>query len=296
MTEYYLSNLLDRKVDRQTKILDIIRSRGFLIDSVGDKFFLSDNAHESDARYLAKGLEDYQLGRTIDDGHRTKKTRREWVITDFRRSYKYESIVPDTIEIVIDEKATIEQAIAMFCGLQIKGGEAGPRKMKWLQYTLELLGPKVELEYLDPYVAFYVKAASACGVYTAASCDGNHVNGGKIYVCADRPSNIWHESIWKYIIQPHFGDVPYIGKGIAYSEQKKAKVFQTVHDIAEFLYENRKEIRLLKQKTVERVTKQFCEDRSYEEISEFYEDECDRILQTAPDFPSIVKGERHGFI
>ena len=122
------------------------------------------------------------------------KSRRDW--TRSCRSYKYKSLQPNRVKILINKNASIESAIDFFNCTGRIGFEVSAGRGNWVKFLTETLGEKTSAEYLEAYIAFYVKAISACGVNTYYSCDGNHENGGKICVGSEYPSEIWHFNIW----------------------------------------------------------------------------------------------------
>lgn len=282
MSEFYLNNLIEEESSTHETIIKILQARGFLIDLVDGRYYLSDNAHPDDAEYLAKGLKDFGLGEIKNCSNREATCRKSLRTYTCFSTYSKKRILPHTLEIVLKEDASVKSATDLFQGIEIKGGEAGPCIITWSQYKQGLYGRKVELAFLEPYIAFYVKAVSACGVWTASSCDGNHDHGKRIYIEADRPSDIWHECLWRYLVQPRFESIAYIGKGIRVNDDNRAKIYQTVNEIAQFLYNKRIEIRGLKRRSVENITKQYCKHATYREISEFYRSECCRVLQGEP--------------
>ena len=287
MEEFYLSEILSKEMSAQEAIVSILKARGFLIDRVNGHYYFSDNATVKDAEYLSKSFSRYGLGVIIDNKEYMVSSRRIWYEILSTGSYEYKAIRPNSIEIVISDNASIDSAIEFFNSTGRFYEECTTWRLTWHQYTIEILGPKANVSHLEPYVAYYVKAVSSCGVFTSISCDGNHPDGGEIYVKSDFPSNIWHWYLWKYIVQTKFGPLPYIGKGIQFNPKNQQEVYSQVYKVADFLYTNRKTIRALKQKTLEHIDKRFLRTHSDDEVELFYRAECERILQSNID--SIVK-------
>ena len=276
---FYLYEILCGISDEKKITIEVLKARGFLIDEEAGKFYLSDNASVGDCEYLDKVLEKYALGKLSVDEDFAISSRRCWGKYASAYNYKYKSLKPKQVEILISDNVVVEKVFELFEYIGHNGSEAGPVSRTWGQFVIEILGPKPDITWLEGYVALYVKAASACGVYTCFSCDGNHINGGKIYVYADYPSNIWHEYLWKYIVRRKFGDVPYIGNGINFQDtESQTRIYKLVYDIANYLYDNRIEIRKIKERTVSRITKKYQHLHSTDEIEAFYKMECEHIL------------------
>lgn len=194
------------------------------------------------------------------------------------RSYTYKALRPFKVELVISKTADVKSAIDFFTSTERISKESCINDHSWYQYAIESLGPKADARELEAYVAYYVKAISACGVYTCRSCDGDHPNGGLIYVDSEYPSCIWHQCIWNKIIQPRFGAVPYIGNSIRLTHKNQEVIYNTVYHIADFLYQNRSQILHLKKQTLENINSHFIKHHSLEEIEAFYTEECERVM------------------
>lgn len=303
--EQFFEYICRNCVSEQEKIATILFARGFLIEQINGKYYLSDNAHAEDAQYLANAVEDYKIGKVVDSGKRISSHRRSWDILSSQRSYQYDSLIPQEVELFIDSNAIADQAISLFEGLKLKGGEAGPNTISWPRFTREMLGSKVELAFLEPYIALYVKAVSACGVYTASSCDGNHEYSRKIFVEADKPSNIWHRNIWEHLVQPRFGPFPFIGSSIPFTESNQFEWYLKINEIAVFLYKNRVAIRAIKEQSVSGIPEQYRKSRGArkkdqknweKQFSDFYSQECQRVVTAASRTIGMEKGDIHGII
>ena len=207
-----------------------------------------------------------------------EKSRRNWDKYALCRSYTYKALQPYKVEIVISKTANVESVIDFFTSIERIGKESCICSHSWYQYAIESLGPKANVRELEAYVSYYVKAISACGVYTCRSCDGNHLDGGGLYVDSEYPSYIWHNCIWSKIIQRRFGPIPYIGSSIKFTHMNQAAIYTIVYHIADFLYQNRFHIRDLKKQTLENINSHFIRHHSSKEIEAFYTEECERIM------------------
>ena len=281
METFYLQNRIDNLSDERAAIVEILKARGFLIDSKEGHYFLSSNAEAKDIDYLDERLKKYNLGKIVNKGKLAESSRRNWDI------YGSDSIVvcypeEEAVEVVVSKDASIHDAINLFNDMPRNGSEAGPCKKSWYQYSTEVLPYKVPVCFLEAYVALYVKAISACGVETCYSCDGNHKHGGKIFVWASYPYTIWHKAIWDNIIIKFFGPIPFIEDGIPFTEETQQDVYQTVNTIAVFLYENRIKIRDIKKRTMCCLEKKYIRPLiragKLKDIEQFYEDTCKRMI------------------
>lgn len=298
--EQFFDHICRNCITEEEKIVAILIARGFLIEKTGGRYYLSDNAHAEDARYLAKAIEDYNIGKVVDSGERIKSSRKVWNSNSFERSKQYDSLSPQTVEICFNSNAQAKQAVSLFEGLEIHGGEAGANTIGWLQYAREMLGDKAKLALLEPYIAYYVKAVSACGVYTASSCDGNHENGRRMIVEADGPSDIWHRSIWEFLVQPRFGYIPFIGNRLPLTESNQFERYLQIHEIATFLYQNRVAIRAIKEQSVSGIVEQYRKSRNFrkkaprewkEQMDDYYALECQRVLAEFSNPAGTEKGD-----
>lgn len=256
--------LLDRIIssdDRIENIIKILKARGYLIDEKYGKYYLSDNAAILDVELLNVGMKKFELGHL---------TFADWNFGD--------KIEPFTIEIQISEAATIQNAIDFF---EDVGGmsEALFTNCNWKYFVRRIHGHKIATYYLEPYVAYYVKAVSACGVVTCSSCDGNHNRKGPIYIAVSYPFTIWHEYIWRYIVCRKFGKLPCIGEKIDfYNLQSQKHVYQQVYEIADYLYRNRIIIRDIKKQTVNKFTNRYLRKLGHKDTEKIYRQECERVF------------------
>ncbi len=264
---------------KEEAIIDILIARGFLIDRFEDGWYLSDNADYKDAEDLAAGLAEHNIGRVVyDSKYYEEKTREPWVKDPVAKPISYKSLLPHKVRIDINNNASIEDAWAFFQSIPFVSFAVCGVKNDWCEFSRIMFPFKVAAMYFEPYVALYVKAASSCGVYMYYSCDGNHEKGGSVIARSEYPSTIWHKWIWESVVQPRFGQIPFIdGNGIRYNAQTQAQVFQDVYKIALFLYSNRFEIRRIKYEAASQFTKKFLRTHTDEEIEAVFIDNCNML-------------------
>lgn len=287
---FYLDNVIHEENGIVKNVIEILRARGFLIEEIEGQYYLSDNATVEDAYYLRDLMLKYSIGTVINDEEYCWSSRRCWQKDATSRKYSYKSLKPKHVKILVNENIGKDCVFQLFNDMKQNGSESGGITRTWRQFALELLGPKPCVSWLEGYVAFYVKAVSSCGVYTCFSCDGNHdINGGKIYVYADYPSNIWHEFLWNYIVCREFGQVEYIGNGIDVSDvELKRNIYSLLYDISVYLYCNRIAIRTIKGMTVQNITNIYLNHHTKDQVEEFYKSECMRILSDEKNYQKLI--------
>lgn len=277
---FYLPNILENSMSTTEKIIAVLRARGFLIDWIDNHYYVSDNASAADVIYLSIVMQKYELGIVVDSDDYKISTRRDWSSPKYSDSYTYKSLNPHAVEVIIAGNAKVDNAIRLFEDSEQIGFAICDMSYPWCQFATEHLSHKPDASCLESYVAYYVKAASACGVFTCFSCDGNHKNGGRIYVRSSYPSNIWHELLWEHVVCRAFGNVLYIEKGLKFSDAvSQGQAYRLVYAIADFLYLNRIAIRAIKEQSTSVLTNTFLKAHSKEEIELFYRQECEQILR-----------------
>jgi hypothetical protein len=276
---FHLDNLLVSEDTPENNIIRILHARGFLIENYEGKCYLSDNASYEDLIYLQECFEKYDLGHIVEHKLPVIKTRRSWAGLFTNGSNPYKALLPFSAEIILNDNVSVENAIELFHDIRQDGSEAGGEFKSWTQFAIERCPPKTPVRKLEPYVAYYVKAISSCGVYTCYSCDGNHKNGGRIIVGADYPSNLWHECIWDNVVVQKFGEIPYIENGIVFDDMNQTALYQRLYDIASFLYKNREQIRRLKADTLKWCNKRYIKSHSNVEMDSIYRTQCSCVFE-----------------
>lgn len=223
---------------QQDKIIAILIARGFLIEQTEGKYYLSDNAAVEDLKYLQELLDSYRLGFV-----KNAKVR--------RYSDSQNVIEPYSAEIIINTDASIDKAVEAFNSTKQIGFEICRQNRPWHDFFFRNYGLKVPVQYLEPYVSYYVKAVSACGVATNFSCDGNHKNGGSIIVISDYPYNIWHQFLRK-ISKTEIGTLN-IENGIRFNRDNQYDRYFELIQLADYYYKNRKILRMIKENALSSI-------------------------------------------
>lgn len=272
----FFQNILHDCKDNIESIKALLTARGFLLEEFKGELYVSDNATVSDIEFLSNLMQKYNLGNVIDNKDYVLKSRRSWDF--FSQSYEYLSIKPHSVKVAINNDAKIEQAIKIFEEATRISFESVTQSFSWTKFYVERNAKKVSVNILEPYIALYVKAISACGVDTSMSCDGNHKGANKIYVSSNYPDSVWHEFIWNNIVCKHFGTIPYIGNGIPFTQENQFETYKLVYDIAAFLYNNRKSINCLKNDAIVCINKAYRKNHTVEEIKQKFLSECENML------------------
>ena len=172
---------------------NLASARGFLLERDAGKLFCSDNGARKDSEYLAKILGDCEIGSIVDTGRRNSVSR-------IREP-----------EILINHPENLPQlGHALFAGEAPISDEMIFRLQSWRQFRGMRYAPKVEVQYLEPYVARYVKALNACGIRTESSCDGHHAQRKALFVLTQQDMMFaWHKFLWENYLQRIFPEIPW---------------------------------------------------------------------------------------
>ncbi|HZW13920.1 MAG TPA: hypothetical protein VFF81_12110 [Noviherbaspirillum sp.] len=171
-------------MDRQDDMLsDALLERGFLVEKIGTRIYLSDNAVlrpvqnrdfpgevPSDKAFLESLL------RSIDCGALEVSDRPG---LPFRLTAPERKLVPEQREILFRYREI--------------GGEAGciPVKNAWNRFRTYPLGVKVPLAVLESHVAILTKALSAVGCNTFSACEGHAGRNGLQIDFKGTPQGAW---------------------------------------------------------------------------------------------------------
>ena len=214
---------------------------------------LSDNSDRDDASYLNKLLTADNLGKMEGD------------------------------KIFINPSANVEK---IFYSKLIGGCESCPPIGRtWKRFLHESFDPKVPLNILEPFVARYVKAISACGVATVMSCDGNHHterNLQRIFVeFRSQPNSIWHEIICKRLLVKRFKLKWLCDRDtlkIPFYKENKWRKYLEFNRAGEFLYNNRIKIRQIRRAASDGITASMARHLSSEELAKIFSERANKLF------------------
>ena len=235
MTKDELFNILQKETSsNEDYIIKLLKFRGFLIDRTPDGFVLSDNSHAADGRYLEDLLMKYGLG-FIDESkiHINNNDPRDFIENEFK----------ENIRIGCES-----------CGLNIK----------WRYFKRREHGKKVPVDMLEPYIARYVKAISACCVLTFGCCDGNHPGKKQMSIMLDGKCSLpWHRIICQKCLESRF-NIDWIKDYtiIRLEENTRYDTYYEVNKAAEFLYERRFALRQIKHDAMRDMTRSYLNNTS----------------------------------
>ncbi len=161
------------------KAIELLSRRGFLIEQKNGIYYLSDNSDPRDVGYLNYLLHNNDLG------------------------YVNKSII-----FTAGDKEVSTALSSMF--LPVKSGTVGVgscvQSMSWSYHVAKRRHAyKVPVKWLEANIAAYIKALSACGIFTGGCCDGNHPGCNLLYIefCGPVYREL-HKIMWEYHLNSLF--------------------------------------------------------------------------------------------
>lgn len=249
-----VNNFYDEIIKEKDNLLIAIRylqARGFLLECVDREWVLSDNSHESDVKELKGILNTLGIGTVGDKG-----------------------------KIQIEKFIEVEKLRSLFeCNYVISHvAERNDRSWRWFKRRKH--GYKVPTMLLEPFVAMYVKAVSACGIETWFSCDGNNHGYFSIVIGFNgNPNRIWHKILWENMLNSRF-TLPWNNTYEAILlENKKYTYYVELNRAANYLYANRLLFRDLKKYATKVITHALERDLSDEDIEVILRERVDEYLK-----------------
>lgn len=218
---------------------------GYFIHEKDGEYYLSDNASSQDAEVLEELFKTYSLGET------RSQIPPKGVLEDRQSDSNPQDNSILDLSFSVTEDSIAEMINDCFKSVRV-GGEAVFRDVAWSDFLKGRLPDKFSAVNLEPFIAFYVKAASACGVSTCYSCDGNHINGRKVICESNYPFRIFHKRIWQDV-STKFEIEGDIEKGIPFDNDSQYDVYYKIYQAAHYLYENRIRYRGLKNDAIKEL-------------------------------------------
>ena len=163
------------------KSIDLLLRRGFLIKKANNGYYLSDNSHAEDPKFLSQILNFSRIGYIEKDG---------------------------LICITGDEEKALAEINKLF--LPVKKGTVGvgtcSQDRSWTYHVATRNhAAKLPVSWLESNIAAYIKALSAIGIYTSGCCDGNHPNCYTLYIDFDGPIYCeYHKYLWEHLLNRLF--------------------------------------------------------------------------------------------
>lgn len=220
--------------------IELLKKRGFLIDERDGEFILSDNSHQDDIKYLHSILNTNDIGYVDDFG---------------------------IINIFDGYKADIRKILFSKQNGKI-GIESNNRIHPWNIMHSHKCADKLPTRILEPHIARYIKALSACGIYTGGCCDGNHQNRNIMYIEFDGPGyGLLHSKIWEIQLDKLFA----VNWNNNYTKvsliENRKEQYMEINRAAEYIYENREIYRKVRRESSKWINKSVIKNYSNEEIT-----------------------------
>ncbi len=247
--EEFFGDIRDRCSSNDEYAVELLKARGFLLED--GKLVLSDNSHPYDGEYLNTVLQKEHLG-DVKDGKIT--------------------LIPN---------GNMEK---IFSKEHVGGMEAFCDIAGWQFFVQNSYAPPVPVSILEPFIARYVKAISACGVKTSSSCDGNHPErrhtAMHVEPC-DEPNALWYDIIYKRCVYPFFnlrcrnhGTL----REIRVTEINKWETYVKVNRVAEFLYANRNVLSQIRREATEIISNSMEKHMTNDTMAEIFMDRANELL------------------
>ncbi len=259
--EELFERIKSESASEEEYLINLLKFRGFLIDAGEQGYSLSDNGAREDPGYLDKLLKKYDLGQV--EGNKL-------IITN-----------ADNAKLFLQEFKEGTRILVEACG----------RDFGWSYFKSRPCGHKAAVSWLEPYIARYVKAISACGVLTAGSCDGNHEGSKRMYLQLENQGSApWLKVISEKCLVGRFR-IRWIHEYQAMHLKPEIQ-FDTYYEVnkaAEFLYENRLAIRKIKRLALSDMSNSYFKHHTDEEITEEFTKRAEKLF----DESGLCLRERH---
>lgn len=232
----------------------LLKRRGFLIEKREDSYILSDNSEKSDFQYLNDLLLKYSIGTVSSQGR-----------------------------IHIEQNAKSERLLDMFAVTPrgIVGVGSNNRCHGWYKVWRHEHADKIPVAWLEANIARYIKALSACGIFTGGCCDGNHPGFKRMKIEFDGPIyEMFHECLWKYSLEEKFS----LRWEKKYSEvflgDNRQEQYDALNCAADYIYENRFAIQNIRKQAAKWMNKEIVKTMEDDEIaSVFIENVIDELTK-----------------
>ncbi len=230
---------LRQKCNNETEyLLELLKLRGFLFENLHGELRLSDMSYKEDAWFLNDLLVQCFCGKM--------KGKEVFLLSKPNIA---------AMEKVFADNPPIEGAYE---------NDANGRST----FKHRIHGETVPVELLDPFIARYIKAISACSVPTIASCDGNHPQMNQMYLMIkDRTSRIWHKLICVMCLAGVY-EIKWNADctAIEFDEKTKYNTYWELNRAAEYLYDHRQIIRGILNTAMMDLAGCFFQEHSADEI------------------------------
>lgn len=252
--EDFLAEIGKNCRNRTEYLIELLKVRGFLFEKLYGELHMSDTSFKEDAPFLNELLRQYGYGHL--EGKKV-------VINP--------NPDPILLEALFVNDAPIE-------GSYEGAGGSGSK------FKHRVHGESVPVKLLDPFIARYVKAITACSVPTTASCDGNHPQMNQMFLMIkDRTSRIWHKLICMMLLAGVY-DIRWNSDctAVEFDESVKYQTYFEMNRAAEYLYDNRQEIRKILNSAMREMAGSFFLNHSAEEIEKAFISKVSMLFCNSP--------------
>lgn len=213
----YFEKICDGCQTDRDRIAALILARGFLLEKRGVTYGMNRKEAQLNGNVLNDELTRLDLGR-VESG-----------------------------EVIIADGVGWETAKALFDSAEIGGEVCTYRNVTWSEFARFRGEIDVDTSRLEPFIAFYVRAANLCGVKTVGCCDGNHPGKYKAFLqFYGEPFRIWHRFLIGVIGNGFYSHWNEKGSEIHFGEQTQYDRYYSLYKAARFLLINHEKIMWIK--------------------------------------------------
>lgn len=241
------------KIKEEYLLVELLKRRGFLIEYKDNRIYLSDNSHQDDWKYLNSILRDRGIGYCTATGMIS--------VLDVQKTAMLNELFYPT------KKGSV-------------GVGSCYQTHPWIYLKIRDHANKIPVSWLEPNIAYYIKALSACGIYTGGCCDGNHKGINTLYIEFDGPVyRELHQCLWNVQLQKRF-DIKWENSftGIDLSKCREKQYFE-LYKAADFIYENRGYYQDVRKLAAQWMTKKLIKRSNYDELKNRFTEEFTALLQ-----------------
>ncbi len=250
----YVSRICSNCDTNLQRLYLLISARGFLLEKQEDLIYVSSNSNKKDAADLDNLLRTLNMGMVIDS------------------------------QVLFNENVEINRLPKIFTTVSKVGGDPSKNDYDWIYFKYRKHGFKVPALDLEPFIAKYIKALSACGIITSISCDGNHDNKTEFFLDFNgNPSDFWHQWLWEHLIYRK-AELPWVNnyKNVNFTKETQYNYYFELLTAANYLYDNRLLLRDLRQHSINWLTRSKAKNMRHSDI-------CNEVSKRANDYLSVIR-------
>lgn len=182
--------------DLSSFLSSALLDRGFLIETIGQDIYLTDNAYLYD--YNGGSRHSLHVGRDQADSEFLRELLEELDLGGLKKTSS--AILPLRLD-AHDQRLTPWQVEKLFCSRHVQRESGGNLfEVRPNNFKRRVYGQKISVAVLDTHIALLVKGLSAVGCFTYSACEGheNHAMWGNrpLHVGLIREANLaWAEQL-----------------------------------------------------------------------------------------------------